>query len=108
MSRAHLFPRPIDQEKHMGFLKNRVQSRFRKETWELTIEEYFSLWPDDLWVQRGRLGHELVLTRRDVDGAWSVSNCVICTRLAVIQQTNAKNRGVKRKPYKPRKYKDVS
>jgi hypothetical protein len=108
MSRAHLFERPIDREKHMGFLKNRVQSRFRKEPWDLTIEQYFLLWPDDLWQQRGRLGHQLVLTRSNIDLPWTLSNCVICTRLDVIKKTNAKSRGIKRKTYRPRKTADVS
>lgn len=102
MSRPHLYSRPIDQEKHIAYLKNRAQAKLRGEPFELTIEEYFEFWQDDLWLQRGREGQMLVLTRKDTQGPWSKKNCFITTRLAVLIRTNALQRGVKRAPYKKR------
>ena len=70
----------IEHAKHWGYLRQKAQANFRKEGWDMTIEEYFDLWRDDLWVQRGRQPENLCMIREDVEKPWSKSNCLIVSR----------------------------
>jgi hypothetical protein len=74
-------PDPLTHEKFYAWHKHRAQARYRKEDYELTIEQWFELWSDnDKFLNRGRKPDEWVLTRKDSEGAWSVSNVEIITR----------------------------
>jgi hypothetical protein len=81
MSRRPTYPTPIQQAKHLNYLKTRAQAKLRGEAFDLTIEEYMTLWRDDLWVQRGRKSHSLSMTRLDPNGAWTRNNIVIINRV---------------------------
>lgn len=70
----------MEHAKHWAFLRQRAQAKFRKEEWTLTIEEYFLLWTNDLWVQRGRQPEKLCMIRDDVEKPWSMDNCLIVSR----------------------------
>lgn len=74
------FKDEIEHQKHWGYLRWRAQCKYRGEEVEMTMEEYFAFWPNDLWVQRGRKPHELVMIRTDVEKPWSLDNCQIVTR----------------------------
>ena len=71
---------PVDHARHIAFLKSRSQALYRQEGWHLTIEEYFSLWPNDLWANRGRQADSYCMVRVDPEKPWSMDNCVIITR----------------------------
>jgi hypothetical protein len=75
------YPDLEQHEKHIAFLRQRSQARFRGEGWTITIEEFFDLWPTDLWSQRGRKPDEYCMTRKDNEGAWSKDNCMVISRL---------------------------
>ena len=72
-------PDPVRHDQYNAFLKQRAQARFRSEPWCLSFEEFETLW-NDCWHQRGRSSQDLCMSRRDYDGAWSVTNCRIMTR----------------------------
>lgn len=95
-------------EKHIAFLRARAQANFRKEGWELTIEDYFELWSKD-WACRGRARNDLVLTRRDHKLSWTRDNVEVVTRYEQLMRkfrmygfSKASPNYVKR-TYKPRK-----
>lgn len=81
MSKPKQFIQGWQSQRRVAFLRNRSQAKFRNESWTLTWEEYCLFWPtEQLFNQRGRLDHELVLTRKDPNLAWSIDNCHIITR----------------------------
>lgn len=85
---------PDAHERALGvaFSRSRAQARFRKEPWTLTKEEYRAVWQDRvLFPRRGRKPQELVMTRCDSKGSWTVGNVEIVTRLE--QLLRQENRG---------------
>jgi 23S rRNA maturation mini-RNase III len=66
-------------EQHIAFLRARAQANFRKESWQLTIEDYFRLWSED-WYERGRARDSKVLARIDFEQGWTLDNVEITTR----------------------------
>lgn len=73
-------PDPFTHECYYAYLKHRSQALYRKEGYDLTFEQWQQLWPQELFEQRGRSNHSLVLTRLDWDNAWSEDNVRIVTR----------------------------
>jgi hypothetical protein len=82
------FTDPFDHERHHAWNLSKVQARFRQETWNITLEEYFAIWHDPrAWSQRGRAGDDLVLTRQDNTGAWHPDNVHIITRREQLRES---------------------
>ena len=73
-------PDPLRREKYYAYLKHKAQAWYRDELYLITWEEWEHMWPDDVWLKRGRKISDLCLTRLDFEGAWSTDNVVICTR----------------------------
>lgn len=73
-------PNPLTREKYYAFLKHRSQASYRKETYNLSWEDWQSFWNDDDFVKRGRKVDDLCLTRYNFNLAWDIDNCVVCTR----------------------------
>lgn len=57
----------------------KAQANFRDEAWELSFDDYCSLW-EGHWDNRGRTPDNVCMTRKDPDGAWDFNNCEIITR----------------------------
>ena len=57
----------------------KAQAKHRKEEWELTFDEFFDLWKDD-WHNRGKLSHNVCMTRIDPELPWNKKNTVLVTR----------------------------
>ena len=92
------FKDEFEHQKHWGFLRWRAQCKYRGEEVDMTMEEYFDFWPNDLWVQRGRQPDSLVMVRLDVEKPWSTANCVIVTRYQQLcrgKKMHRKIRGLK-------------
>ena len=73
------------------FLKSRSQAWYRGEDWDLTFEDYCSLWTWDHWQLRGKGSTDLAMTRRDYSQGWNLENCEIVTRREQLRR-NAKHR----------------
>jgi hypothetical protein len=67
-------------ESHYAYLKHRSQARFRGEDYQLTFEEWHSLWTPETLSQRGRSSESLVLTRINWDLEWSLTNVTLVNR----------------------------
>lgn len=70
----------FDHVRHIAYLRMKAQCKFRSEPFDLTIEEFFELWPQELWSQRGMRAEQLVMVRQDPEGSWTKSNCLVVTR----------------------------
>jgi hypothetical protein len=84
-----------DHQKYYAWLKHRSQASFRNEQHDLTWLDWLAFWPDDVWIQRGRRSHEVVLTRRDHQGSWSRDNCHIITRGEHLMAVSSRKLGTK-------------
>jgi hypothetical protein len=80
------------REQHFAYNKMKSQAVFRKEEWELTLEDFFALWHDH-WRDRGRSIHNVVLARIDADRPWHKDNAEIIPRWEHIQRVAALRRG---------------
>jgi hypothetical protein len=78
------FADPLDHARHRAFLQQKAQCNFRKEGWEFTIEEYFEIWHEHVWAQRGKKNDSLVMTRVDIEKPWSLDNCVLVLRYQLL------------------------
>lgn len=100
---------PDDSYKHSMYqpwLCSKAQANFRGEGWDLTFEEYYTLWKDH-WPNRGRAADDMCMSRKDPELAWSSDNAVIITRIEHLTNQN-KSRAAKRKLQPPKiKYKKV-
>ena len=77
---AWIYKDPFDHVRHQAWHKARAQANFRNEGWEITIEQWFELWPMDKWVLRGRGSNDLCMVRIDRDRPFSVDNVKLITR----------------------------
>ena len=96
---------PELHEQHIAFLRARCQAKFRKEGWDLTIEQFFELWKGS-WNKRGRSKESLVMARKDLTESWSWNNVEIITRYdQLLRQFELNNFFVHSPQYKKRTYK---
>lgn len=86
-------PDYVDHQKYYAWLKHKAQARFRDELYELTFEEWQSIWTDKLWDLRGRGNQDVCLCRLDNEGAWSIDNCHVITRAEQLKRNGDLRRG---------------
>jgi len=84
---------PIRRDKRYAWLKHRAQCKYRQEPYALSWEDWLNIWPDDLFVQRGRSKTSLCLMRVNMFGDWSVDNTVVATRLSQLKRNGEYRRG---------------
>jgi len=77
---THNYPDQEKRNRYYAYLKHKSQAKYRGETYLLTKEDWFDLWPTELFEQRGRGSQNLCLSRIDPFGDWTVSNVHIITR----------------------------
>jgi hypothetical protein len=69
--------------------KHRSQCRFRQEPYELTFEDWQSIWADpEEFAQRGRQRLSIILTRIDYEKSWTMANVEKITRLEQLRRSN--------------------
>lgn len=73
-------PDPLRREKYYAYLKHKAQCNFRKQEYELSWEQWESLWPDDLFLKRGRGCDNLCLTKIDYELPWALYNVQVVTK----------------------------
>ena len=86
------FQDPILREQHFAYNKMKAQAIYRREEWELSLQDYFDAWAGS-WSMRGRASHNMVMTRRDPDRAWSRANVEIIPRYESICRVAEQRRG---------------
>lgn len=94
--RPHLWktgPDPVLHEKYLAWLQQRNQALWRTERWELPFEAWVEIWGNN-WENKGRLSHQMCMTRKDWYGDWTPDNVEIVTRKQhVTQQGRARSAG---------------
>jgi hypothetical protein len=97
-------PDYLDHEKYYAWLKHRSQAYYRGEEHEITWPYWQSLWPNDVWYQRGKRKEDLCLTRIDPEKPWSDLNCEIITRQEQFNRQGLARRGRLRGSRQPKDY----
>lgn len=70
----------LDYERYRGWQNSRNLARIRCEEFYLTEEEFFEIWTQVRWFQRGKHSQGLVMTRIDPQRPWQRDNVKICSR----------------------------
>ena len=73
-------PDPLTHEKYYAFLKHRAQRKYRNEDYKLSWEDWQQVWPDTLFLKRGRGADDLCLMLVDLAGAWELNNVSVVSR----------------------------
>lgn len=91
MARPKKYPDEFTQQRRTAWSKMRSQASFRQELWDLEFEDFCQIWSSqELWQQRGKQRHNLVLYRIDTELPWSKSNCELITRYEQFWRTTIK------------------
>lgn len=75
-----MYKDPKVHKKHLPFLRARAQAHFRKEQWDLTMDDWCEIWTDEAWANRGRGSNQTALTRIDLNQGWTRDNVELLTR----------------------------
>ena len=78
-------PGEIPHQQYLAFLQMRAQANYRKETFNLTFEDFQQLWLGK-WDQKGRSNTSYCLTRIDPNGSWDRSNTQCILRVEHLQR----------------------
>ena len=70
------------RQRRLSFYRSRCQARFRGEPWSLTLDQYESIWPREIFTQKGRGPGTLVMGRRDPSEGWHLANVMVMERMA--------------------------
>lgn len=78
-------PDPVVHSFYNHWLRHRSQCAYRKEEYELTWEDFRSIWfPEDdskPYLRRGRSTDSLCMIRKDRNLPWKKDNILLVTRL---------------------------
>jgi len=86
----------IPHQQYCAWLQMKAQASYRKETFELTFEDFQTVWQGK-WERKGRGINDYCLTRSNPESSWHIDN-VICLPRAEhfkIQRKRSKNNGNK-------------
>lgn len=72
----------------------RLREGLEEGGWDMTFDEWYDLWKDH-WNERGRLGHQKCITRKDFEKAWSKDNCEIVERHEHLKRTGKHQREIR-------------
>lgn len=78
-------PDDFAHEQYYAWLKHRAQARHRGELYDITIDEWRTLWPQHLFEQRGRSSKDLCCKMLDPELGWTKSNVEVMTRREGVQ-----------------------
>lgn len=73
-------PDPLAHDKYYAWLKHRSQARYRGEQYELSWDDWNSLWSNEDFAKRGRKNTDLCLARINQTESWNYANCHVVTR----------------------------
>jgi hypothetical protein len=71
-----------DTAVRLAFKRMECQARYRGEIFTLTESDFRAFWSTpELFNRRGKKATDLILTRIDHSGPWSVDNCLVTERI---------------------------
>jgi hypothetical protein len=74
-------PDPVDHDKYYAWQKHKAQAKYRKEEYNLSWECWKEIWPNELFLQRGRDPENVCMIRLDLSQPWQLGNVEVVTRL---------------------------
>jgi len=75
------FTNKFDTDRLYAYTRAKNQANFRKESWNITLEEWFGIWHNPmLFYNRGTASHNVVLARIDPLHPWSITNTKVMSR----------------------------
>jgi hypothetical protein len=84
-------PDILTHDMYYAWHKHRAQANFRKEAYDLTWDDWMTIWANPIDFQnRGRSPEDLTLTRIDDDGDWTMANVEVITRLEQLRKARDK------------------
>lgn len=79
--RYRIYPDALRHAQHWAWLRKKAQAQYRREEWNLSIDEWFKLWDDSgQWNNRGRHEHASAMFMIDPELGWHVWNVEIVDR----------------------------
>jgi hypothetical protein len=80
-------PDEVQHDMYYAWSKHRAQANYRNEPYTLTWADWQKIWANPIdFLNRGRKPDDLTLTRCDDDGAWSLDNVMVITRLEQLRK----------------------
>jgi hypothetical protein len=84
-------PDLLTHDIYYAWLKHKAQAAYRKEPHSLTWDDWQTIWSNPIdFENRGRRPEDLTLTRIDDDGAWTLANVEVITRLEQLRKARDK------------------
>ena len=74
-----------NHDQYLAFLQMRAQANYRRESFQLTFDDFQKLWQGK-WHLKGRTSGSYCLTRHDPNGTWNISNCECIPRVEHLQR----------------------
>lgn len=75
----------VPHAQHLAWLQMKAQANYRKEEFNLTLEDFQELWKDR-WDMKGRANDQYCLSRLDPEKAWDKENTRCIVRLEHLQR----------------------
>jgi len=76
------YPDPIDNQLFGQWARARAQAHYLGEVWNLTTDEYITLWRENnRYLNKGRGNENFCLVRNKYDKPWQLDNVKVITRL---------------------------
>ena len=91
-------PDLLTHDMYYAWSKHKAQAAYRKEPHSLSWADWQTIWANPIDYQnRGRKPEDLTLTRIDDDGAWTMSNVEVMTRLEQLRKARDKTMRLRQK-----------
>jgi len=81
------YPDPEQHQQHIAYMRMKAQAAYRKEQFDLTIEEFFQLWEND-WQLRGRSINDKCMHRINPNKPWTFTNCEVIYRWEYLKKAS--------------------
>ncbi len=78
-SNSRTYRDPLKHKQFTAWMRMKAQAIFRKEEWDLSFEEFLTLWTP-YWSRRGRASTAYCLSRTDPALSWSITNTTAMIR----------------------------
>ena len=78
---------PISQAYHLKYMRHKAQAKYRREEYELTLDEYMSIWLESPYLDNhGRTSSAHCMIRINEDLPWRLDNVEIVPRKSFLSE----------------------
>jgi hypothetical protein len=79
-------PCELTHDKYYAWLKHKAQAKFRGEDYQLSWDDWQSIWSDDDFLLRGRSKESLCLQKIDLEDTWNKNNVIVAPRYEYLKR----------------------